>query len=110
MKKSVARRRGIPFTLTFEDFKGLYEQQAGRDGYTGEQMSFDFGQGRSRATASMDRIDNDGGYTPGNVVFCRLATNGKKSDKPRDKFIEQLKFNFPSELSDASQTESKEES
>ena len=106
MKKSCARRRGIPFTLTFEDFKGLYEQQAGRDGYTGEQMSFDFGQGRSRKTASLDRIDNNGGYTPGNVMFCRLATNGKKQDLPVHQFVEQLKFDFPSQVSDASQPES----
>jgi hypothetical protein len=109
MKKSVARRRGIPFTLTFENFEGLYEQQAGRDGYTGEQMTFDYFRGLSRTAASLDRIDNNGGYTPGNVKFCCQGTNSKKCNKPVERFIEQLELNFPSELSDASQPQSKEE-
>ena len=109
-KKAYAQRKGIPFCLTFEYFKGLYEQQAGRDGYTGEQMTFDYGHGLSRTTVSLDRIDNDGGYTPGNVKFCCQGTNSKKNNKPVERFIEQLEFNFSSELSDASQPQSKEES
>jgi hypothetical protein len=94
MKKSAARRKGIPFTLTLEDYTRVFDLQAGKDAYTGEQMCFDYGHGRSAATASLDRIDNDGGYTPGNVVFCRLSTNGKKSDQPPDEFMKQLTFNF----------------
>jgi hypothetical protein len=109
-KKAFARRKGIPFSLTFEYFKGLYEQQAGRDGYTGEQMTFDYGHGLKRTTVSLDRIDNDGGYTPGNVKFCCQGTNGKKNNKPVERFIEQLELNFPSELNDANQPQSKEES
>ena len=95
MKKSVARRKGISFTLTFEDFRRQYEEQAGKDAYTGEQMCFDYGQGRSAATVSLDRIDNEKGYTPGNVAFCRLSTNGKKQDRPPDEFRKQLTLNFP---------------
>jgi hypothetical protein len=95
MKKSVARRKRIPFTLTFEEFKGQYDKQAGKDGYTGQQMAFDFGQGRSGATMSLDRIDNEKGYTPDNVVFCRLDTNSKKNDKSKDEFMKQLAFEFP---------------
>jgi hypothetical protein len=97
MKRSVARRKGIPFNLTFEYFKRLYEEQDGKDGYTGEQMSFSFGHGLSRATVSLDRIDNNGGYTNGNVKFCRLATNSKKGNRPVGRLIEQLKFDFSSE-------------
>jgi hypothetical protein len=96
MKKSVAGRNHIPFTLTFDDFKKQYERQEGRDGYTGEQMCFDFGQGRSGATITMDRVDNNRGYIPGNVVFCRLDTNSKKGSKPVQRFAEQLKLDFPS--------------
>jgi hypothetical protein len=95
MKKSVARRKGIKFTLTFEEYKGLYDKQAGMDGYTGQQMAFDFGQGRSGATMSLDRIDNDEGYMNGNVKFCRLATNSKKKGKPVDQFMKQLALEFP---------------
>jgi AraC-like DNA-binding protein len=95
MKKHHARRKGITFALPFEDFKGLYQKQAGRDGYTGQQMAFDFGQGRSGATVSLDRIDNEKGYTPDNVIFCRLDTNSKKNDQPKDQFMKQLALEFP---------------
>ena len=95
MKKCRARMKGIPFTLTFEDFKGLYEQQAGIDAYTGQQMDFDFGQGRSGATVSLDRVDNNKGYVPGNVLFARLDTNSKKNNRPVDEFMEQLALEFP---------------
>ena len=95
MKKCHARIKGVVFTLSFEDFEGLYEQQAAKDAYTGKQMAFDFGQGRSGATMSLDRIDNEKGYTPDNVVFCRLDTNAKKNDKPKDQFMKQLALEFP---------------
>jgi hypothetical protein len=94
MKKSVAQRKGIPFNLKLEDFERLYEEQAGKDGYTGQQMAFDFGQGRSGATVTLDRIDNEKGYTPFNVMFCRLATNSKKGNRPVGRLIEQLEFDF----------------
>lgn len=94
MKKCQAKRKGIPFTLTYEEFRRKFEEQNGKDGYTGEQMCFDYGRGRSAAMGSMDRIDNDGGYTPDNVVFCRLSSNGKKQDRPVGEFIEQLEFDF----------------
>ena len=72
-------------------------------------MAFDFGHGLSRATVTLDRIDNDGGYTRDNVVFCCLSTNAKKGNRPVGRLVEQLKFNFPSEVSDADQPESREE-
>jgi hypothetical protein len=101
MKRCHARRKGIPFTLTFEGFKELYDSQAGKDGYTGQQMAFDFGHGRSGATVSLDRIDNEKGYTPDNVVFCRLDTNAKKSDRPRDQFMGQVSLQFPEAIDTA---------
>jgi hypothetical protein len=108
MKKSVARRKGILFTITLDEFKGQYEKQAGKDGYTGEQFCFAFGQGRSRVTGSVDRIVNEGGYTPGNFVFCRLATNSKKGNRPVERLIEQLEFEFSTEGGGDSQPETEE--
>jgi hypothetical protein len=58
-------------------------------------MAFDFGQGRSGATQSLDRMDNKKGYTPDNVVFCRLRTNAWKNDQPEDQFRKQLTLKFP---------------
>ena len=57
-------------------------------------MAFDFGQGKSGATMSLDRIDNEKGYTLGNVVFCRVDTNSKKNNRPVDEFMEQLDLEF----------------
>jgi len=95
MKKSCAKRRGIPFTVTYEEYKKKCEKQNGKDGYTGKQMCFDYGQGRSGATVTLDRIDNDGGYTPDNIVFCRLEINSKKGKRPVDEFREQqMEFDF----------------
>jgi len=110
VKKADAKRKGIPFNLSYQDFKRQFEEQGGKDGYTGEQMSFDFGQGLSGATMTLDRIDNDGGYTRENVMFCRLSTNAKKGNRPVSRLIAQLQFNFSSEANDASQPESKENS
>jgi hypothetical protein len=107
-KKSYAKQSGIPFTLTFEEYKRQYAEQDGRDGYTGEQMSFDFGHGLSRATVTLDRIDNDRGYTHGNVMFCCMATNAKKGNRPVRRLIEQLKLDLSIEVSDGSEPESRE--
>jgi hypothetical protein len=110
MKKSKARREGIPFNLTFDEYKRQYEKQDGKDGYTGEQLCFEFGHGRSGATGSLDRIDNEKGYTPTNVVFCSLAINGKKSNKPVDQFMVQLELDFSGGVSDDGRPLSEEES
>ena len=110
MKKCHARQKGLQFSLTLEYFKNLYEQQGGRDGYTDEQMTFAFGHGRSRTTVSLDRIDNEGGYTPDNVKFCCLGANAKKRNKPVDQFMVQLELDFSNGVSDVSQPKAKEES
>jgi hypothetical protein len=95
MKKSKAKRKGITFSITYEEFKRKFEEQDGKDFYTSEQMCFDYGQGRSAATGSVDRRDNDGGYTPDNIVFCRLEINSKKGNRPVGRLTEQLALEFP---------------
>ncbi len=101
MKKCRARIRGIPFTLTFEQFERQDKLQAGKDRYTGQQMAFNFGQGRSRFTVSLDRVDNNKGYSRDNVVFCCLGTNSKKKRQPADQFVKQLALNFSDPIGDA---------
>ena len=58
-------------------------------------MVFDFGVGRSKHTVSLDRIDNDQGYTPNNCVFCSLSVDGGKKGQPSFQFMKQMSFNFP---------------
>lgn len=94
MKRSVARRRGIEFDLTFDDYKSLYEHQHSRDGYTGEQLNLAFGHGKSGATVSLDRVDNNAGYTRDNILFCTLRSNARKGNRPLATFVRQLAFEF----------------
>ena len=109
-KKSHAKHKGIPFTLTFEEYKRQYEKQDGKDGYTGKQLCFEFGHGRSRTTGSLDKIDNEGGYSPGNIMFCSLAINAKKGTKPVERLMVQLELSFASGQSEDSQPKTTEES
>ena len=37
VKRLDAKRKGIPFNLSYQDFKRQFEEQGGKDGYTGEQ-------------------------------------------------------------------------
>ena len=108
MKKSKALRKAIPFNLTFDQYKRQYEKQNGKDGYTGEQMTFDFGLGLSRATVSLDRIDNEVGYVLGNIMFCCHGTNSKKGTRSVRRLFEQLEFNFSIEASGDCQPKSEE--
>ena len=101
MKRISARRRGIPFELTFEQFERLHKLQTGIDAYSKEPMAFEYGHGRSGETMSLDRIDNDKGYIRGNVAFCKVAKNGEKNDKPPDQYVKQLRLNFPDSIANA---------
>jgi hypothetical protein len=73
-------------------------------------MTFEFGHGLSGATVTLDRVNNERGYTIDNVVLCRLSTNAKKGNRPVERLIEQLELDFSGGVSDVSQPLSKEES
>lgn len=108
-KKSVAKRNGIPFTISFEAYKEQFEKQQGKDGYTGKQMFLDFGHGRSALTITLDRIDNNKGYVEGNIKFCCLNINAKKGKRPVEMLYAQLELNFPDEGCPDNQANPKEE-
>ena len=65
--KHNAKRRGKYFDLSFEDFqKFCYE--------------FDYiqGKGKTKKSYSIDRIDNDKGYTIDNIRILTLEENSRK--------------------------------
>jgi hypothetical protein len=77
--KCRARARGLPFTLTVADVRGLWFAQRGRCALSGLAMV----RGRAREgrhyrgplAPSLDRIDAFGGYVPGNVRFVAFCLN-----------------------------------
>ncbi|QIG70827.1 postulated decoy of host sigma factor protein [Rhizobium phage RHph_I1_18] len=67
-KKREAASRGKEFTLTLEQFELLMKQQ--NCDYTGKKM----------VNHSLERVDNDKGYIPGNVIVVERDLNMLKSD------------------------------
>jgi hypothetical protein len=67
-----ARAREIPFTLTFAQFKRLYQRE--RCTYSGVVLTSE--QGPEQAT--MDRICAAGPYSVENCVVCCRASNSHK--------------------------------
>lgn len=62
--------RGIKFELTYSDYKKLYLTL--KCAYSGKLLSHDL-------SWSIDRIDNNEGYTRRNCVICDREFNGRKS-------------------------------
>ena len=68
--KSNAKRRGIPFTISFDYFKKFC--------YKTDYIA---GKGRRSDGFSIDRINNDKGYIPGNLQVLSFIDNCKKGVK-----------------------------
>lgn len=66
-----ANKRGIKFTISYEDFRELCIEQEikGKTGRYGWNLS-------------VDRIDSDKGYEKGNLQFLTVSDNSKKSNIP----------------------------
>lgn len=76
-KRNNAKRAGIPFSITFEDV--IWPDVCPALGTTLD-YSASVGWGRdARVTPSFDRLDNNRGYEPGNVVIISRAANSIKS-------------------------------
>lgn len=81
-----AETRGLTWSLDDDFLVALYERQGGRCALTGWEIGWaDVGQVH---TASLDRIDSDRGYEPGNVQFVHADVNMMKQAFPLDRFLE----------------------
>ncbi len=67
--------RNIPFMLSFSEYKRLLKTK--KCYYTGVELTFEKNQPNS---FTIDRIDADRGYVPGNCVACSNIINQKKKD------------------------------
>jgi hypothetical protein len=72
-----ARHRGKDFSLTIGQFKTLYRRKTCY--YTGEVM-VNGGGIDNPLSKTLDRIDSNKGYVPGNVVCCTNKANQIKNE------------------------------
>jgi phage FluMu protein Com len=81
MRKN-AELRGLSFALTIEDIKTHQDRQKNRCWYTGKPMK----------CPSVDRIDNDRGYSPDNIIMCENSINIFRGNRDRFEFIDLCKL------------------
>jgi hypothetical protein len=79
------KRRGLPLTVTADALKTLWEAQGGICPFTGWVMLLFPGghavRGASQPNqASLDRINQEAGYVPGNVRFISLIANYARNE------------------------------
>ena len=83
-----AERRGIEWKLTIEFVAELFEKQGGKCAMTGDDIHFFRGDKHGRGNASIDRIDSDGGYVPGNIHLVTKQVNFAKQSLSMDDFVD----------------------
>ena len=86
--KVSAAKRGHEFSLTAKDLQNAWESQSGLCAYTGIQMTT---QANLPHSVSVERIDNDVGYTEANTVLVCKAINAMKSDLDAKLFYDMCK-------------------
>jgi hypothetical protein len=91
-----AKDRNLEFAITKEYIMQLLEDQQGRCALSGidiEVPKITSLNGFAVApTASLDRIDNTKGYTPGNVQWVHKDLNMMKRSYTQERFIELCKL------------------
>lgn len=82
-----AKKRGLEFSdnLSVEYAWKLFENQNGKCALTGWPISF---SNDNSQTASLDRIDSNIGYTPGNIQWVHKDVNQAKFDFSQERFLE----------------------
>ena len=72
-KQLNAKQRGLEFTLTLQDMKTLLKKKTCY--YSGVQLTLS-----GETALSLDRIDDELGYIPSNVVACASVVNKVKNE------------------------------
>jgi hypothetical protein len=83
-----AKKRDHEFNLTTEDMWTLWNQQKGLCAFTGWPMGTFT---KTRELLSLDRIDNDKGYTLDNCMLVCWCVNKARSDMTREEFVKMCK-------------------
>ena len=82
--KKSSVKRNQEFNLTRQDFIDMWEKQKGICAYTGMQMSL---KPNTLESVSVERVNNDIGYTPENTVLVVNAVNKMKSNLKGEDFF-----------------------
>lgn len=86
--KQRVKNRTYDCSLTKEDLLSIYEKQSGRCALSGKTMTWGSGSGRILTNISLDRIDNNLGYTKDNVQLLCDFVNNMKSTLNNEEIIE----------------------
>lgn len=74
-----AKRRGKEFDLTFEQFSQFCIES-----------DYIRGKGKKSTSYSIDRINNDGGYTIDNIAVMELGHNSRKGTMRLDAYYDEF--------------------
>lgn len=85
--KRRARDKGLDFDLCVSTIESIIRRQEHKCFYTRTHLHVECGGARA-TQISLDRVDNDRGYTPGNIVVAALAANRARNDATVDQFME----------------------
>ena len=88
--KSNARKRGIPFDLTYIQFETLVDSECYFCGDTGGNTLRKKGYNEYSYTG-IDRIDNSVGYLPSNCISCCSWCNRAKNNGTLANFVDKCK-------------------
>jgi hypothetical protein len=90
MTRKGARKRGIHWDLTEQDFLKLWKDQEGLCNFTKLPMSLTHGTAKQHNLnkMSVDRIDNSIGYVKGNVQLISWQANCAKGTGTNEQLIE----------------------
>lgn len=106
LRQNLSRAAGRPnpqeITVTLDYLYSVGEKQKWRDPFTNEELEFTrggnwgmvnaFGTGASNPlSCSIDRIDSDKGYVPGNIQLVTARTNLAKGNMNNKEFIQYCK-------------------
>jgi hypothetical protein len=90
--KSHAEERNIPFNITIEEAWNLFVKQDRKCALTNLPIKFRSSTMIWDGDASLDRIDNSGGYTAGNIQWVHKDINKMKMNFTEEKLIEYCKL------------------
>lgn len=83
--KKGALDRSIPFELTVDDLQAQWDRQGGICALSGESLSVTKAEDRN---ASLDRIDSNSPYRPGNIQWVSKDVNIMKNALTEARFVE----------------------
>ena len=91
-KSDCLRRRNLEFTIDINYVLDLLKKQEGKCAISGWDLEFsrggDYKGGKNPKGCTIDRIDNDRGYVPGNIQLACTLPNYLKADMPLKEFRE----------------------